>query len=354
MNVPAEPTIEEFQASRGVQLRAGLLLLLSVALVVGSVLYILSARGYFAKAHTVVLVSDDSEGVAVGMDMTFAGFPIGRVAQMDLSAEGKALIIVQVPQEDAKWLRTSTMFVLERNLVGATKLRAFTGVITDPPLPNGAKRDVLRGDAGEEIPKLTANVRDILANIASLTNQDSPLSQSLVHLQVATTRLSGPNGAVGMLLGNDAEVKKAQLALAQANALLARLDTVGAKTGSLLDSAKTVADSAKGVADKADALVAKADTRVFGASPADASLLADTQATVKQLNNLLADARGSLAKVDGVLKEVQGTAANTKEATQDLSALRTEVEGSLRKVDSLVNEINRKWPFKREAEVKLP
>jgi phospholipid/cholesterol/gamma-HCH transport system substrate-binding protein len=30
------------------------------------------------------------------------------------------------------------------------------------------------------------------------------------------------------------------------------------------------------------------------------------------------------------------------------------VEGSLRKVESLVNEINRKWPFARDTELKLP
>ena len=37
-----------------------------------------------------------------------------------------------------------------------------------------------------------------------------------------------------------------------------------------------------------------------------------------------------------------------------LGALRTEVEASLRKVESLVNDINRRWPFARDTEVKLP
>ena len=46
--------------------------------------------------------------------------------------------------------------------------------------------------------------------------------------------------------------------------------------------------------------------------------------------------------------------ANVKEGTNDLSLLRGEVEASLRKVDGLVNEINRKWPFAKDAEVKLP
>ncbi len=347
-------TADGLQASRATRIQAALLLLVTLGLLVTVVLFVLTARGYFEQSQTLILVADDSEGVTVGMDMTYAGFPIGRVSRIELSSEGKAEIVMVVAEKDAKWLRKSTVFTLERSIVGATKIRAFTALLADPPLPDGARRDVLRGDAAEEIPKLTASVREVLANINAISQADSPLNKTLANAQVATTRLAGPQGALGMLMGSDAEVKKVHAALEKANALLARLDTVGAKTGNLIDSAKTVADSAKGVADRADALVATANQRVFGRTPQDPSLMADTRATVQQLNALLADARASLTKVEGVLKEVQGTAANTREATQDLSALRAEVEGSLRKVDSLVNEINRKWPFKREAEVKLP
>jgi phospholipid/cholesterol/gamma-HCH transport system substrate-binding protein len=46
--------------------------------------------------------------------------------------------------------------------------------------------------------------------------------------------------------------------------------------------------------------------------------------------------------------------ANAREATTDLGALRAEVEASLRKVEGLVNEVNRKWPFARDTELKLP
>ena len=41
-------------------------------------------------------------------------------------------------------------------------------------------------------------------------------------------------------------------------------------------------------------------------------------------------------------------------ATADLGALRAEVDASLRKVEQLINEVNRKWPFARDTEVKLP
>jgi len=52
--------------------------------------------------------------------------------------------------------------------------------------------------------------------------------------------------------------------------------------------------------------------------------------------------------------EAQGVAANTREATVDLTALRAEVEASLRRVDGLILDLNRRWPFARDAEVKLP
>ena len=91
-------------------------------------------------------------------------------------------------------------------------------------------------------------------------------------------------------------------------------------------------------------------TRLLG----EGGLVTDVQALVKQMNTALGEARQSLKKVDAVLVEAQGIASNTREATVDLGALRTEVEASLRKVETLVNEVNRKWPFARDTEIKLP
>jgi len=69
---------------------------------------------------------------------------------------------------------------------------------------------------------------------------------------------------------------------------------------------------------------------------------------------LLGDARASLKKVDAVLLEAQSIATNTREGTADLAALRAEVDASLRNVEHLVNQVNRRWPFARDAEIRLP
>jgi phospholipid/cholesterol/gamma-HCH transport system substrate-binding protein len=320
---------------KNLEIKAALLLLLMLALVLGSALYVLYARGAFDRTQRLVLIADDSEGAVVGMDMTFAGFAIGRVARIELGEDGNARILIDVPEKDARWLRTSSIFTMERSLVGSTRIRAYSGVLDDPPLPDGAERQVLRGDASAEIPKLTASIRDLLDNLNDLTRSDAALAQSLANVQSVTDKLKGPQGALGVLLGNEADAKKLLTTIESANGLLARADALTARL---------------------DALVVNADRQVFGtgAAPGQGGLVTDARATVQQLNALLGEARGSLQKVDAVLVEAQAIAGNAREATVDLPALRAEVEASLRKVDGLVNEINRKWPFARDTEIKLP
>ncbi len=313
---------EAFPVSSRLAFKAGLLMALVALLILGSVTYLLYARGVFERTQQVVLLADDSEGVVVGMDMTFSGFPLGRVNRIELSPEGNARIVVDVPRKDAHWLRESSIFTMERGLVGGTRIRAYSGMLNDPPLPDGAERKLLRGDATAEIPKLMNAARDLLANLQAMTAADSALNTSLANVQAATERLKGPRGALGALVGNEADARKLVTALDRANTLLARIN----------------------------GLAAKADTQVFGAQ----GVMPETRATVVQLNGLLADARNSLKKVDAVLLEAQGIAANTREGTSELGALRAEAESSLRKVEHLVNEINRKWPFARDTEVKLP
>ncbi|MDB5743682.1 MAG: Mammalian cell entry related domain protein [Polaromonas sp.] len=304
------------------ELKARLLMLFMLLLVCGSALYVLYARGAFEQTQRLVLMAEDSEGVVVGMDLTFSGFPIGRVRNIELAEDGKARILVDVAAKDAHWLRTSSVFTLVKGLVGGPNIRAYTGLLNDPPLPEGAVRTVLQGDASAEIPKVIAAAKDLIENLNSLTGSSGSVGSSLANLQVLTGRLNGPGGVLTVLLGSESEARKFYATLDRTNSLLGRLDGIAAK----------------------------ADTQVFG----DKGVLPETRATVMQLNAMLGEARTSLKKVDAILVDAQAVASSAKDATSDLGALRGEVEASLRKVEGLVNEINRKWPFARDAEMKLP
>ena len=343
MSPPSDPThpdlsdpLQATQASApspssvpNLELKARLLLIFMLVLVCASAMYVLYARGAFESTQRLVLIADDSEGVVVGKDITFSGFPIGRVRQIELGADGKARILVDVAAKDAHWLRTSSVFTLVRGIVGGTNIRAYTGLINDPPLPDGAERTLLAGDAAAEIPKVVAAAKDLIENLSSLTGSSGAVGSSLANLQTLTSRLNGPGGALTVLLGSEAEAKKIAVTLDRTNSLLAKLD---------------------GVAAKVDRLAAKTDTQVFG----EKGVLPETRATVVQLNAMLGEARVSLKKVDGILQDAQAISSNAKDATADLGVLRADVDASLRKVDGLVNEINRKWPFARDAEIKLP
>jgi phospholipid/cholesterol/gamma-HCH transport system substrate-binding protein len=313
---PAAPPVAHLE------FKAALLLLLLVLLLGAAVVYVLYARGAFEPTQRLVLIADDAEGVQVGMDMTFAGFPIGRVRRIELADDNSARIVIDVPKKDAHRLRTSSVFTLTRGLVGSTSIKAFTGIPTDPPLPDGAERKVLVGDATAELPRLVAETRELVRNLAALTAPDAALATSLGNVQTVTERLKGPRGALSVLMGNERDAQRVVAAIARANALLLRID----------------------------GLVQRADAQVFGAG----GLVGEARAAVVELKTMLSEARATLARVDAVLEQVQAIAANTREATTDLAALRAEIDANLRKIEALVDEINRRWPFARDTEIRLP
>jgi phospholipid/cholesterol/gamma-HCH transport system substrate-binding protein len=317
-------------------LKARLMVGAVLLLIAAAAAYVLYARGVFERQQTLVLVADHAEGVVVGMDLTFAGFPIGRVNRIELSAEGNARIVIDVPLKDARWLRSSSVFTMESGIVGAPRLRAYSGILTDPPLEDGAVRKVLAGDASAEIPRLLAAARELIGNLTALSGSDAALNATLRQLQTSAERINGPRGALGVLLGDEQASRRLLDALDRANRLLERADGL--------------AKNADRLTGRLDGLVANADAQVFGRD----GVMVEARATVLQLNGLLAEARQSLTRVDAVLQDAQGIAGNTRAATVDLGRLRSEVEASLRKVEQLVNEVNRKWPFARDTEVKLP
>jgi len=314
---------------KGLGVKVGMLLAVTILIAGGFVFYVLFARGVFEQTQRVVLIADNAEGVRVGMDLTFAGFPIGTVRSIRLREDGKVRISVRVPLDEAKWLRQSSVFVLDVPLVGAAKLRAFSSNLKDPPLEHRSERPVLRGDASAEIPRMIAMLRSVLENVDQITESGSSLQESLKNARAVTERMAGKQGILGAALGSEDNAKKVIASIDRANALMVSLG---------------------GVSLKLDTMLAKTDQRVFS----QGGVMDETQKAVAQANVILGQVSESLKQVDAVLANAQATSSNVRAATTDLAALRAEVEASLRKVASLIDEINRKWPFERDTRIKLP
>jgi phospholipid/cholesterol/gamma-HCH transport system substrate-binding protein len=314
---------------KNLQFRVGLLLGLTLVVAAGFILYALYARGVFEATQRITLIADNAEGVSLGMDLSFSGFPIGRVERISLADDGRARIEIEVPSRDAKWLRTTSIFTLERGIVGGARIRAFSGNLQDPPLPDGAERPVLRGDTQEEIPRMVATLRSILENVEQLTGSAGALQASLEQVRTVTERVGGRHGALGAVLGNEDDAKKVVAAIERANALLASVTVL---------------------TQRVDGMVGRADQRVLGPG----GVLEGTQRAVDQANTILGELRESLKRVDRILADAQAVSGNAKAATSDLASLRAEVDANLRKVTDLIDEINRKWPFRRDSEIRLP
>lgn len=289
-------------------LKAAGLLLLTLLVIVAFVLFVMHARGVFQPTQRLLLVAESAEGVSVGSNLTFSGFAIGRVVRIELGDDGKAHFHIEVPLADARWLRTSSVFTLERGVVGSASLRAFSGLLDDPPLPDGARRDVLSGDASAGIPQLVAGIQQLVVNLERLTAEQSALSASLENLQIFSSALNGRHGALNAILGGEKNAAQVIEALTRANTLLARLDA-----------------------------------RLFARD----GLMDKAELSVGELARLLGEARSALKKADAIL-------GNVNEASSDLDMLRNEVEATLRRVTALTEQLNQKWPFARERELKLP
>lgn len=325
----SEPAAHVRQPVRHLEIKAIVLLVFTIGLVIGTALYLLRARGYFEPKQRLVLIADNAEGVVTGMDLSFSGFPIGTVKEVELGKQGNVRISIDVREKDAKWLRTSSVFTLVKGLLGGPQLRAYSGILSDPPLPDGAERPVLRGDANEEIQRVIGAARDVLDNLNEITAPNSELNQAMANLQVFTRKLQSRQGALHAIFGNEADARKLVVTMDRASAALAR---------------------AERLMGNADRMVVNADRQVFGPD----GLANDARTTVRQVQVLLDDARGSMQRVDKVLEEAQGAAANVRGATEDLGPLRGEIETNLRKIEDLINDLNRKWPFAKEREVQLP
>jgi phospholipid/cholesterol/gamma-HCH transport system substrate-binding protein len=176
---------------------------------------------------------------------------------------------------------------------------------------------------------MVAMLRGVLENVEHVTSAEGSLQASLGNVRTMTERLAGRHGALGALLGSDDEAKKLLAAVDHANALLVSLG---------------------GVTRRLDGVLAKTDQRVYG----EGGLMDGTQRAVAQANAILGEVRESLKKLDGVLADAQKVSGNAKSAATDLAALRAEVDASLRKVSAILDEINRKWPFERNTDIRLP
>ena len=302
--------------------KVGLFAAASLLLAAIFIVYLLHARGFFEKTFHLQLAAASADGVAPGVPVVFSGIEIGRVTTLGLNENGGIIIHTEFLGRNAKWLKENSSFTLDKPIVGGAKIRVDSPDLGAPALPDNATMLLLTSDISKEIPALVERVKAILANVEYLTRKDGDINVTLANVKTVTGRMTGEYGMLEGILGSPEKARALTDSLDKTRALITKLD----------------------------GLASKADQWLF----AQDGMAEQTKASLAQVRLMLNDAQSSLKKADAVMTNAVEISANVNESTQDLAQLRTEIDDSVRKANGLINEINKKWPFAREPEVKLP
>jgi len=302
--------------------KVGLFALASLLLGVAFVGYLLHARGFFEDTFHLQLAASSADGVAPGVPIVFSGIEIGRVTTLGLNDSGGIVIRAEFLGRNAKWLKETSTFTLDKPLVGGAKIRVESPDLNAPALPDNSTMLLLRSDISKEIPLLVERVKSILANVEHLTRKDGEINATLANVKTLTGRMTGEYGMLEGVLGSPEKARAVTDSLDKTRALITKLDSLAAKTDQWLFAPNGVAEN--------------------------------TRESLAQVRLMLNDAQSSLKKADALMANAVEISANVKDGTQDIAALRAEIDDAVRKASALVNEINKKWPFARDPEVKLP
>lgn len=314
---------------KNLHLKVGLFVIAVLALALGFMAYVLHARGFFEQRMHLQLAAVTADGITPGMPLTFSGMPIGQVTSVNLNDAGGIVIRAEISRDGSKWLRSDSSFTLEKSLIGGAKIKISSPDLSSPQLPDHSTVLLLVSDPTQEIPVLIERVKNILANVEHITRQDGELSGVLTNARTITTRMSGKYGVLEGVLGSEENAKPVVESLKNIESLTKRLNDVSAKV---------------------DAMLAKTDRWLF----AEDGLSEQSKQALAQVRAMLAEAQGSLKRVDELLKNAVDISANVKDGTQDLAKLRADIDDSVRKANDLLNDINRIWPFSKDADMKLP
>lgn len=278
-------------------------------------IYLLHARGFFEGSYHLQLAAGSADGVAPGIPVVLSGIEIGSVTSLGLNDGGGIVIHAAFRERNARWLKETSTFTLDKPIVGGAKIRVESPDFDAPALPDNSTVLLVSSDITKELPLLVERVKAILSNVEHLTRKDGEVEATLANVETVTQRMTGEYGILEGLLGSPEKARAVTDSLGRTRDLIARLDSITAKTDRWLYAQEGVAE---------------------------------------QVGQMLADAQASLKKADALMANAVDISADVKEGTRDIAALRAEIDEAVRRTNELVNEINNKWPFAREPEVKLP
>ena len=295
-------------------------------MIVSFIVFILIKKNVFTNHIYFTLSSSTGEGITEGMPLLFSGFEIGKVERFELDDSGTVLVLVKVPDEHARRINKSSIFTLERPLIGSARFIVTTPNLNEPP----ANRDYvfetkMVDDINEVIKKLQPMVEkidDIATNLKKLTDEESNLSKTLANVEKITNDLAQKRGIIEMMAGDKAAAAQFREGVAHLNNSLGEIENL------VTNANKTLV---------------KADDQILG----DAG-------TISKVNVIVEDVNKKMADLDILIGSLIKSGENLQEGTKDMDLLRKELDSIINSVNSMVKDVRSVLPTTQDKEIGLP
>ena len=306
--------------------KVGLFLLLSVLMIVGSVAFILVRKNVFTNHIYFTLSSSTGEGITEGMPLLFSGFEIGKVDKFELDNKGTVLVVVKVPEEHALRINKSSVFTLERPLIGSSRFIVKTPNINEPAADSSYVFETqMVDDINDVIKKLQPMVEkidSIATNLQKLTDDESHLSRTLANVDKITGDLAKKRGIIEMMAGDKAAAAQFREGVEHLNKSLGEIETL---------------------VSNANKSLVKADDQILG-----------DDGTLAKINTIVEDVNKKMTDLDVLIASLIKSGENLQEGTKDMDVLRKDLDSIINSVNSMVKDVRSVLPTTQKKEIDLP
>jgi phospholipid/cholesterol/gamma-HCH transport system substrate-binding protein len=303
--------------------------MITTLLITASIGYVAYKKGVFSKVYIYTLSSETGENLTEGMPVVFWGFNIGQVSSMELTEQG-VLIQIKIPERNNRVIRANSKFVLDKPLLGASRIIVTTDNLNDPPLSEKVFPELtVSNDINELIKRIqpiAEKLDRIAASVAAITaNLEDPqgeVRRILKNVETVTANFSKKESLLEMAVGTKESVKSIQDILNNVRDMTIRMD---------------------GILKRVDTLAGKGDEEIYG-----------RDGVFPLVRNILRDLLAKLAKIDITLDNLNKVSGEAADSTKDLKLLRNNLDETVTAIGILVDSLDRIIPFQDKPEIKLP
>ncbi len=308
---------------RKIALSVGFFIIVSSILILISLAYVINKKGVFEPKINYTLIAKNAQDIEEGMPIFFSGFEIAQVKDLRLDERGEVLITISVPEHNTKWIRSGSIFTLEKPLIGKAQITLSASMnsrLINPKSLIRMQRDDGIDELISNIRPLTIELRSVLKNLNSisqdLADENASFQSTLSNINKFSNKLSSSDNLLHTLTGDRKSAKELHQAIKNLNLALTEFKALTLNTN-------------KGISEIRNDLI----------KPANSNL--------KELDLIFKD-------INTKLKEIDNTVKIIGQSDKDIAYLKDEMKVWLEEVNELSTRINSIIGEKEQEEIILP